>query len=248
MDYKILEQLGLTKNESKIYLALLELGTSKTGDILKKADINSGKIYDILEKLKIKGLISESKTNKIRYFTASEPHEIVEYIQKQKNVLLEQEKTIKTILPQLEKIKHSRKKEIKTTTYLGYNGFKTVVKELTDKLKSNDELLSMGITSKKDERYNTFWKIMDEKISKKGIKCRFLFSDKGEYLNATKKVKNIYVRLLTEIIPTTIDIFGKDKVLIMNYTEPSSFILIEDEKIAQSFIKFFEQLWTIAKK
>ncbi len=248
MDYKVLEKAGLTKNESKIYLALLEIGQSKSGAILKRAEINSGKIYEILEKLESKGLVSESKINKIKYFTASEPDELKVYAKKLKEFAQEQERKINAIIPQLKEMKNTRKSQTKTTTYFGYSGFKTVVKELVSRLKTNEELLAMGITSKKPKIYTDFWTIMDERITKNGTKCRFLFSERGEYLNITKKVKNISVRLLTEIIPVTIDVFGKSKVLIMNYQEPSSFILIEDEKIAQSFISFFEQLWKIAKK
>ena len=33
MDTKILEKIGLTKNEGLVYLALLKTGTSKTGEI-----------------------------------------------------------------------------------------------------------------------------------------------------------------------------------------------------------------------
>ena len=52
MNAKILEEIGLTRNESLVYLALSKIGTSKTGEILKESGLNSGKIYEILESLK----------------------------------------------------------------------------------------------------------------------------------------------------------------------------------------------------
>lgn len=248
MEYKVLEKGGLTKNESKIYLALLEIGQAKSGDILKKAGINSGKIYEILEKLKSKGLVCESKINKIKYFTASEPNELEEYAKKQREYAQEQERKIKEIIPQLKELKSTRKLQTKTTTYFGYKGLKTIVKDILSKLKITDEIRAMGITEHKNKIYTSFWSLMNAKTAKNGIRSKYLFSDKEIFFNKTRKLKNCSVRLLTIVIPTTISIFGKDKVLIMNYEEPSSFILIEDEKIAQSFICFFEQLWKIAKK
>ena len=41
MDTTSLENLGLTKAEIKVYLALLELGSSKAGAIIKKTNLPS---------------------------------------------------------------------------------------------------------------------------------------------------------------------------------------------------------------
>ena len=55
---QILQEIGLTRNEIKVYTSLLDLGESKTGEILKKSGLNSGKIYEILDSLQKKGLVS----------------------------------------------------------------------------------------------------------------------------------------------------------------------------------------------
>jgi len=41
MDTKILEDIGLTHGEIKVYITLLELGSSTAGAILKKAKIQN---------------------------------------------------------------------------------------------------------------------------------------------------------------------------------------------------------------
>ena len=58
MNTKILEAAGLTGNEIKVYLALLELGSVTAGEILKKIEIHRGAVYDTLDKLMEKGLVS----------------------------------------------------------------------------------------------------------------------------------------------------------------------------------------------
>ena len=55
---KQLEELGLTKNETKVYLVLLELGLTTTSAIIKRAGINTSKVYESLERLLKKGLVS----------------------------------------------------------------------------------------------------------------------------------------------------------------------------------------------
>ena len=48
---QLLEEIGLTRGEIKVYLTLLKLGETTTGKIIEEAQISSGKIYEILEKL-----------------------------------------------------------------------------------------------------------------------------------------------------------------------------------------------------
>ena len=55
--YEVLEQIGLSRNESKAYLALLELGSTSAGRVAKKTRLDRANIYDSLEKLKLKSAL-----------------------------------------------------------------------------------------------------------------------------------------------------------------------------------------------
>ena len=72
-----LKEFGFSERESKVYIALLELGETTTGKISKMTRLNSSKIYDILERLIDKGLVSYVLKNKIKYFNALEPQNIL---------------------------------------------------------------------------------------------------------------------------------------------------------------------------
>ena len=76
----LLSEAGLTQSESKVYLALLKLGKSQSGKIVKEANISSGKIYEILEKLSEKGLVETVTENGVKQFIASDPKTILDYI------------------------------------------------------------------------------------------------------------------------------------------------------------------------
>ena len=58
MEFNALKDAGLTDGEAKVYLALLELGSSTTGPIIHKSKIAKSIVYQILEKLMQKGLVS----------------------------------------------------------------------------------------------------------------------------------------------------------------------------------------------
>jgi len=105
----------------------------------------------------------------------------------------------------------------------------------------------MGVTERKDKRFNEFWEIWSQKRLSKKITAKHIFSEKGPYLDIFKKMKHTKAKVLEGLTPVTIDIFGKDKVLILNYNEPFSCTMIYDKNTATSFINFFYQLWKIAK-
>ena len=248
MNEKILEKVGLTKNESIVYLTLLKEGTSSTGNILKKSELNSGKIYEILESLKRKGLVSESIINNVKYYTSAPPSQILEYLNKQKEELEKDELFIKKAIPDLEKLRETKTKEIKSVTYTSFRGIKTAADEALEHMNSKQEILAMGVTEKKDKKFNEFWKQWTIRRTEKKITAKHLFSEKGDYFNEFRKMKYTEVKFLEGLTPVTIDIFGEDRVLILNYNEPVSCIMIYDKNTATSFINFFYQLWKIAKK
>jgi len=105
----------------------------------------------------------------------------------------------------------------------------------------------MGLTKLKGEKYNEFWKNWSSRRISKKIVGKHLFSEKGDYFNSFKIMKYTKAKIIDSVTPVAVDIFGKDKVLILNYEEPASCILIHDKNTATSFINFFYQLWNQAK-
>jgi sugar-specific transcriptional regulator TrmB len=49
METKILGEIGLSKNEIKVYFALLELDKSSATPIMKKSGVPHSKVYPVLE-------------------------------------------------------------------------------------------------------------------------------------------------------------------------------------------------------
>ena len=64
-----LRELGLGKNEIKIYLFLLERGLSSPPEIAQGTKIAITNSYHILAKLKAEGLLLEQKTGKRKKYS-----------------------------------------------------------------------------------------------------------------------------------------------------------------------------------
>jgi len=68
-----LQFLGLTAEETKIYLTLLEYGTSSVAAISRITDIGRVNCYHYIDKLLAKGIITQSQKSKVKQFTAENP-------------------------------------------------------------------------------------------------------------------------------------------------------------------------------
>jgi len=101
MDISALERIGLTSSEIKVYLALLKLGQVTAGPIVDEAKITRSKIYDILERLKQKGLVSHIIKEKTKYFSAADPHNILTYLDKKEEEIKQDKTAITKIIPEL---------------------------------------------------------------------------------------------------------------------------------------------------
>ena len=61
----MLEEFGLTQTEEKVYLVLSQSGISPASDIIKKTQLHRTTVYDVLNRLIEKGIVSFVIKNKI---------------------------------------------------------------------------------------------------------------------------------------------------------------------------------------
>lgn len=248
MNEKLLEEIGLTQGEIKVYLTLLKTGETTTGKVIDKAQISSGKIYEILDKLIKKGLVSYIIKEKTKYFRASSPNRILNYLHEKEEVLKEKEQEMCRELPSLLALEKSTKKETEIHLFKGFRGVQTAIFEALSDLTNKDEVLGMGIFSKKPEQFNILWPKWHKERIRKKIKCRMLFSEKGtEYCTLFKKMKYTEVRFILGLTPAAVDVMG-NRALIFTHGKDPSCLSIQHPEIVQSFKTFFETLWKTAGK
>ena len=108
-----LVELGLTNGEAKVYLSLLKLGLSKVGSIVKDCRVSYSKVYDVLERLILKGLVSYVLIGNIKHFNAVEPYRLQDYIQKKEEQIKLQKDKASKIIPDLVSIVNKRRRKNK---------------------------------------------------------------------------------------------------------------------------------------
>lgn len=246
MNTKILEELGLTKNEIKIYLALLKLGQTTTGKIIKQTKISNSRVYESINTLIDKGLITYTVQHNGKHFQATPPKTILEnYNEKKKKIL--------SLIPELEQLKNLSEIEPKTAVFEGFSGFKTAFKKIIDDCPKNKEIFILGFS---EQEYATkslriFLKNMNRKSSTKKQKLKILLDSSVKKTLGKDRQKEKYteVKYMPKgyISPSAMDIF-EDYVYIFLWEEKPFVFMIKNQRIADSFKQYFNFLWKIAKK
>jgi sugar-specific transcriptional regulator TrmB len=133
---EILTKIGLSANESKVFLVLLQLGRGSVTQITRKAGLNRTTGYDILDNLVAKGLASISGKEPKQEYIAESPDKVVFLLEKEISEKAEQLKKIKSILPEIKSL-HNVAGRPKVRFYEGAQGLKDVYE---DTLTSHEEI------------------------------------------------------------------------------------------------------------
>jgi len=250
MDETLLEKLGLTRGEIKVYLALNKLGESTIGPIGKESKVSKSKIYDILDKLIEKGLVGYIIKAGTKYFTANDPHMILGYLSKKEDELKDIKKEINEILPQLITQRASSSKKRIAEIYEGYEGMKAIREELTMNLKPGEDLLVLGAPRIANEKWEGWLLDFHRRRLQKKIGMRIIYnSDAKEYGKIRSKWKLTKVRYMPNdmVNPNWIDIFSDAVLIAIILKEPITFV-VRDKEFADSFKAFFEIMWKNSNK
>ncbi len=246
MDETLLEKLGLTKGEIKVYLALNKLGESTVGPIGKESKVSKSKMYDILDKLIEKGLVGYLIKGGTKYFMANDPHMILDYIEKKENDLDKTKKEVVTeVLPQLMMQRASASKKRIAEMYEGFQGIKAVREELMLDFKAGDTLLVLGAPKIANVRWEGWFLDFHKRRIQRKVKMKIIYNANAkEYGKIRKKMRLTDVRYLSNklVSPNWIDIFPDAVLFIMVLKNPIAFV-VRDTELANSFRSYFEIMW-----
>ena len=245
MEERLIE-LGLSKNEAKIYLYLLKNPDITTGLIIKETGIVNSRVYESINSLIRRGLVSYTVQNNGKHFDASPPEKFLQKEEERKGM-------IEKMIPDLNKLRIEKDSTAKTSVYEGFEGFKTAFSKIIDDCPQKGVINIIGFSEQifGSESLRTFITNTNLKSSKKKQKLNILLdlSVKETFGKDRKREKYTEVRYMPEgyISPSAIDIF-EDYVYIFLWDKKPFVFMIKNEKIAESFKQYFHFLWGIARR
>jgi len=238
MNLKFLEEAGLTTTEAKIYIMLLEQGASLAGTISRNTGIHRRSVYDAIERLIEKGLVSYIKTNNRKHFEAADPGRLLE-------IMKEKESNIRTIIPELELKKNLSKEKKETLFFRGRLALKTL---FDDQIKTGKEILIFGAAVQAPDILKYYFPHFDKARVKKKINVKIIFDESARGNEYVKKIPLAQVRFVPKeyASPAATNIYG-DNIAIVHWSENPMAVLIREKGIADGYRNYFKLMWKIAK-
>lgn len=232
---KVLHNLGFSPNEIKVYLALNDNGSNRAGKISKLAKIDRSSCYNALKTLAEKGLVSYVLIGNVKWFQATGPKRLVDYIK-------HQEEEAKSILPELNARYKASKIEGQVRLYKGIKGIKTI---FLDMARTGEDNFAFGSEGQFSERMPEFAKQFDRLKKENNIKTKLIIRGGRKELD-DKTTEYRYFPTL-EDSPAVTNIYG-NKIAILIWTDEPEGIIIENEAAAKAYKGYFNFMWKYAKK
>lgn len=242
---EVMQKLGLTKSEAKVYLSILSLGRTNVSRIAQESSLNRRNVYDVLHTLLDKGLIFQSISQKEGLYAAVEPEKLLELAQSK-------ELALKKIMPDLEALYAKEFKKEQAIMYKGIEGFKQYLQDI---LNIGEDVYCIGAKGGWGNpalgEYADWFK--QERI-KQNIQAHNLFDiemkaffngEKESYFISTDEYKYLPAELSTN---SAIDIFG-DRIVTFTGLSPEKFdedvtlFVITSQEIADACRIWFQFLW-----
>jgi HTH-type transcriptional regulator, sugar sensing transcriptional regulator len=233
----LFKYLGLNEDQTKVYLAALELGEASMQELAHKSGVKRTSIYNFIDELKDRKLIVTSKKRKRTLYSAVHPSQLIE-IEKARLAELDR------ALPELLAIYNKSATKPKVTFYEGVDGIKEV---LLDMLKEKQPVAAVSDYKQMAESLGDYYfDIFPPERARRGIISKNIVPDTPKAREFAKKDAQ-YLRetrfLPVNDLKTEINIYG-NKVALNSYSSNPPFsVIIEDQNIAETLRTLWNQLW-----
>lgn len=240
---EIIEEVGLSEQEAKVYLALLKLGTSLASRVSSETKINRSLVYQLLDKLINKGFVSYVIRENRRYYRAVHPEKLLD-------ILKEKEEKLKSMLPKLTSLYPPKEKKPVVEVLEGKEGIKTMLKDI---FRVNKTWYAFGSSGTAPEILPYFVEHWEKERQRRKIKLVVICNDSPAGRKRGKefsKMKFTEVKYMPNkyISPTSTWIYGYKLAFIMWSKEHPFAIRIISKEMVESYRNHFNVLWKIAKK
>lgn len=239
----IFQDLGLAKNEARIYEALLHDGESGVGSISVKSGVHRRNVYDSLNRLSERGLVFERITAAEHLYQATDPKKLIELIR-------EKEEKVQQVLPELEALYQTVPHTDDVVIYRGIEGWKNYLRDI---IRIGEDVYTIGAKGTwQDERLTHVRTQTMREAKTKDIRMFWLF-DHGVQ-DAHEQFREEGFHIESRHLPpgfdtkTSIDIFGDHVVIVTDPTpghiaEDMSFTVLINQHTADAFRTWFGILW-----
>jgi len=240
MDYDILTELGLTNREVRVYVALLELGTSTAGPIAVKAKLSQTKVYETLGRLQQQGLVSYTMVSKTKHFQSTNPQQLLARLDDQK-------RRFAVVVSELQAKQLFAKQRQVSRVHEGYNALQLLFNQIVESLDKSKKDFYYAFALKTDYRAKSaplfFVQVHRKLAEKKIVDLAIAHNDvKKELAQTYEGNNNIQLKFSRHSHPLGL-VIVPGKVIQLLWSDLPTAIEIESVQIAEQYKQFFEDEW-----
>ena len=238
--FKLLTSLGLSKLETRIYMAGLELGPTSVQEISKKANVSRTASYEAIESLQKRGLVSSFMRSKKRFFVSEDPERAAGHFRDQIEYMTKQIVDFDKAIPELKlmgggELPAVRFYEGREAIYSLFHDMAEVKPKTFDEVSNLDDVYDLLDTPYIDE--------VRKVVDPSKIKTRILH--RGQ-LRRTGREHVEFCELLPELgnFHGDIWIYG-NRVAFASFIGKVMAVIIESQEFADTARVLFEAAWRI---
>lgn len=248
----LLKKFGLSEEEAKIYLFLLQNRESTALKISKEVHLGRTKVYRLLDNLYDKRLVNQNLGERGFIFEASSPEKLGLSLVERSNKLAELEKLLPYLVNELANIRVSKEREARVLYYRGKNGLKQVT---WNSLKADKSLMIYEMASDMSAFVDqSFAEEVRREIVKRRIKVKQITNFKRipPYTKVVEMIKKYWrprfidpkvLKLSYEVL------IYNDVVAMYNFRGKNIFCVeVLDKNLAEMQKQLFKFIWEGAKE
>jgi sugar-specific transcriptional regulator TrmB len=240
--YSDLQKIGLTENQTTIYLALAKAGGAKAGELIRQTGMHRNLVYTALEELVEKRLVSASKVRGVAAYKLLSPTRLLADIS-------EKERVAKQVIEELSHITRQNKQEV--IVYEGIDEFRAHVLRSYELARAGalhrylgtsphwHTVVGSDLEAEVSRLQNT------KKLRLRGI-AKNIFPALKSLLADTKGLSEIRTNPLISSDANNVEIL-EDRICIQTFTEPYTVVEIINAELAKNYQNYFDFLWKQSK-
>jgi len=240
-----LARLGFSENESKMYVALLNLGAAKASHIAMRVRVSRGTVYDVLRSLQDLELVKTEKRGSETVYVPEAPARILTIIENRKQELVEQKRSASQLLVRLQAFHNPSERKPKIRYIETIEGLRMMQREY--EAMDQDLIQLLG--------YDSFLQLQQTELSKQHIRGLSQRKKRIRSILFTDKIvsfsqDNIEIVCLPKALASVrgeMTVCG-NRVVFFSYTAGLIAVEIQSAPIAETAKATLELAWNEAKR
>lgn len=248
---KLLTDLGLDEKEAQVFLSLSKLGSSPASRVAKDTSITRTHVYDLVEALERRGLVTETEMRGIKRFEAIDHAGLMAYLSRRQQEMRLLEKQLAQTAGIFSQLRAHELQRTRVRFFEGFNGMRTIYEEIRRDLETQQniiELITLWPIEGLEKAYPGFYEKKIYINLPNLIKRDIMYESEGAY-RYIERYKNGPAKHDYRFWPKEKGEFDTDtwcwlnKVVFTDVRGYPSGVIIENASFANTFRMLFNETW-----